>query len=84
VIQRCIIKLTDCTFGQDYRAASRKSIQNFVRKCAGSGYQAAVAHKLTDINMTFVLQHVPKDVAGKENHNGDNALDLVPIGQQCV
>ena len=45
--------------------------------------KAVSAHDATGTNMTFVLQHIPKNVADIGIANGGNALGLEPTAQQC-
>ncbi|KAF2477208.1 FAD-binding domain-containing protein [Lindgomyces ingoldianus] len=67
----------------DYRAASSKIDSELYR----SVYEvwkneAATTNETTGANMTFVLQHIPKNVIDKGHQNGGNSLGLEPIAQQ--
>jgi hypothetical protein len=68
----------------DYRGASSKidadlykSVYEIWKK------EATTVHATTGGDMTFVLQHIPKNVVDIGNANGGNALGLEPIAQQC-
>jgi hypothetical protein len=45
--------------------------------------KAADVHTATGANMTFVLQHISRNVVDQGNKKGGNALGLEPISQQC-
>jgi hypothetical protein len=68
----------------DYRGASSK-IDADLYKSVYSVWknEATAAHAATGANMTFVLQHIPKNVVDRGNANGGNTLGLEPISQQC-
>jgi hypothetical protein len=68
----------------DYRGASSK-IDADLYKSVYSVWkdEATAAHATTGANMTFVLQHIPKNVVDRGNANGGNTLGLEPISQQC-
>jgi hypothetical protein len=68
----------------DYRAASSKidaELYQFVYEFWKE--QAIAAQESSGANMTFVLQHIPKNVVDKGKQNGGNSLGIEPIAQQC-
>jgi hypothetical protein len=68
----------------DYRGASSQ-IDADLYKSVYSVWkdEATAAHAATGANMTFVLQHISKNVVDRGNANGGNTLGLKPISQQC-
>lgn len=78
------LRLADLVHRHDYRAASSKidaelyqSVYEFWKE------QAIAAQESSSANMTFVLQHIPKNVVDKGKQNGGNSLGMEPIAQQC-
>jgi cephalosporin hydroxylase len=68
----------------DYRAASSK-IDSQLYKLVYEIWKdrAAAAQESAGATMTFVLQHIPKNVIDIGNKHGGNALGLESIAQQC-
>lgn len=71
-------------FRHDYRGVSSKVDAELYKAVyeTWKGHATAV-HAATGANMTFVLQHIPKNVADISNTNGGNPLGLEPVSQQC-
>jgi hypothetical protein len=68
----------------DYRGASSKIDADLYKSVYNTWKtEATAAHAATGANMTFVLQHVPKNTVDRGNANGGNTLGLQPISQQC-
>ncbi|KAF1846872.1 FAD-binding domain-containing protein, partial [Cucurbitaria berberidis CBS 394.84] len=67
----------------DYRGASSKIDADLYKSVYNVWKgEATAAHAATGANMTFVLQHIPKNVVDQGNSNGGNTLGLEPISQQ--
>ncbi|KAF2012412.1 FAD-binding domain-containing protein, partial [Aaosphaeria arxii CBS 175.79] len=70
-------------FRHDYRGVSSRVDADLYKSTFRFWkHQATTIREATGANMTFVLQHVPKNVVDKGIENGGNALGLEPTTQQ--